>query len=105
MSICIKDFYVNNERVKGRADWALGYGTFKSDTGAIHFIAEAKIYESTAMRTPQLLVYMTTVYKARQNKVSRSIKGMVSDSKKSRLSFLKPKKKLLRHDFSFGICS
>lgn len=51
LSIHIKGFYVNIERVKGRADWALGYDTFKSDAGAILFIAEAVIYESTAVRT------------------------------------------------------
>lgn len=104
LSIHIKGFYVNIERVKGRADWALllGYNTFKSDAGAILIIAEAMIYESTAVRTLQLLVYMAAVYEARQNRVSRTIIWMVSDSKESHLSFPKEKTKLLRHSFSFG---
>ena len=58
VSIRIRDVYGNSEIVKGRADWALGYGTEKSDTGAILLIVEAKPYESAAVGMPQLLVCM-----------------------------------------------
>ena len=95
VSIRITDVYGNNELVKGRADWALGYGTEKSDTGAILLIVEAKPYESAAVGMPQLLVYMAAVYEARasQDRVNKSVFGMVSDSKEFRFSFLNEKKK------------
>lgn len=95
VSIRIKDVYGNNEIVKGRADWALGYGTEKSDTGAILLIVEAKPYESAAVGMPQLLVYMAGVYeaRARQDRVNKSVFGMLSDSKEFRFSFLNEKKK------------
>ena len=94
VSIRIKDIYGNNEIVKGKADWALGYGANKSDTGAILLVVEAKPYESAAVGMPQLLVYMAAVYEARQNRINRSVFGMVSDSKEFRFSFLDEKKKL-----------
>ena len=96
VSIRIKDIYGNNEIVKGRADWALGYGIEKSDTGAILLVVEAKPYESAAVGMPQLLVYMAGVYeaRARQDRVNQSVFGMVSDSKEFRFSFLNEKKRL-----------
>jgi hypothetical protein len=93
VSIRIKDIYGNNEMVKGRADWALGYGTEKSDTGAIILIVEAKPYESAAIGMPQLLVYMAAVHEARVNRVNQSVFGMVSDSKEFRFAFLDKDKK------------
>ncbi len=95
VSIRIKDIYGNNEIIKGRADWALGYGIEKSDTGAILLIVEAKPYESAAVGMPQLLVYMAGVYeaRARQDRVNKSVFGMVSDSREFRFSFLNEKKK------------
>ena len=96
VSIRIKDVYGNNEIVKGRADWALGYGTDQNDTGAILLIVEAKPYESAVIGMPQLLVYMAGVYeaRARQNRVNESVFGMVSDSKEFRFAFLNEKKRL-----------
>ena len=91
--IRIKNIYGNNEIVKGRADCAIGYGTEKSDTGAILLIVEAKSYESAAIGMPQLLVYMAAVHEARQNRVNKSVFGMVSDSKEFRLAFLDEDKK------------
>ena len=93
VAIRVKDIYGNNEMVKGRADWALGYGADKSDTGAILLIVEAKPYESAPIGMPQLLVYMAAVHKARQNRVNKSVFGMVSDSKEFRFAFLDEKKK------------
>ncbi|KAL2058435.1 hypothetical protein ABVK25_001163 [Lepraria finkii] len=81
VAIRVKDIYGNDQMVKGRADWALGYGADKSETGAILLIVEAKPYESAPIGMPQLLVYMAAVHKARQNRVNKSVFGMVSDSK------------------------
>ena len=94
VSIRVKDVYGNEEVVKGRADWALGYGIDKSNTGAILLVVEAKPYEAAAIGMPQLLVYMTAVYEARKNRVNRSVFGMLSDSKEFRFSLLDENKKL-----------
>ena len=94
VSIRIKDIYGNDEIVKGRTDWALGYGVDKGDTGAILLIVEAKPYESAAIGMPQLLVYMAAVYEARKERVNRSVFGMLSDSREFRFSLLDEKKKL-----------
>ena len=94
MSIQIKDLYGNKEIIKGRADWALGYGINKLDTGAILLVVEAKPYESAAVGMPQLLVYMAAVYEARKDRVNKSVFGMLSDSKEFRFAFLDEDKKL-----------
>ena len=65
VAICVKDIYGNDEMINRRADWALGYGADKSDTGAILLILEAKPYESAPTVMPQLLVCMAAVHKAR----------------------------------------
>ena len=93
VAIRVKDIYGNDEMIKGRADWALGYGANKTDTGAILLIVEAKPYESAAIGMPQLLVYMAAVHEARQNRVNKSVFGMVSDSKEFRFAFLDENKK------------
>ena len=94
ISIRVKDVYGNDEIVKGRTDWAMGYGVDKSDTGAILLIVEAKPYESAAVGMPQLVVYMAAVYEARRHRVNRSVFGMLSDSREFRFSLLDEKKKL-----------
>ena len=95
VSIHTKDFYGNNEIVKGRVDWALGYGAKKSNTGAVLLVVEAKPYNSAAVGMPQLLVYMAGVHeaRARQKQVNKSVYGVVSDSKEFRFAFLNEKKK------------
>ena len=95
MSIRMTDTYGNDEIIKGRADWALGYGTGKSDTGSILLVIEAKPYESAPVGMPQLLVYMAAVYEARkgQDRINNSVFGMVSDSKEFRFAFLNENKK------------
>ena len=103
VAIRVKDIYGNDEIVKGRADWAIGYGADKNDTGAILLIVEAKPYESAPIGMPQLLVYMAAVHKARQNRVSKSVFGMVSDSKEFRFAFLDEKKKFFRHRHLLGL--
>ena len=94
VSVRVKDVYGNDELVKGRADWALGYGATKSDTGAILLVVEAKPFEAAAVGMPQLLVYMAAVQDARQNRINRSVFGMLSDSKEFRFSFLDENRKL-----------
>lgn len=93
LSIRIQDVYGNHVMVKGRADWALGYGTDKNDTGSILLVVEAKPYESAPVGIPQLLVYMAAVQEARQDRVNSSVFGMVSDSKEFRFCFLNGQKK------------
>ena len=95
VSAHIKNVYGNNEIVKGRADWALGYGIDKSYTGAILLVVGAKPYNSAAVGMPQLLVCMAAVHeaRARQDGVNKSVFGMVSDSKEFRFSFLDETKK------------
>lgn len=93
ISICIKDIYGNDEMLKGRADWALGYGATKSDTGAVLLVVEAKWYETAAIGMPQLLVYMAAVYEARKKRINQGIFGMLSDSKEFRFCFLDEDKK------------
>ena len=94
MSIQVKDTYGNKELIKGRADWALGYGIDKPHMGAILLVVEAKPYESAAIGMPQLLVYMAAVYEARKDHVNQSVFGMLSDSKEFRFAFLDENKKL-----------
>lgn len=94
VSIRIQDVYGNHELVKGRVDWALGYGTDKNDTGSILIVVEAKPYESAPVGMPQLLVYMAAVQEARRDRVNSSVFGMVSDSKEFRFCFLNPQKRL-----------
>ena len=95
VSIRVKNIYGVDELIKGRADWALGYGIDKSDTGAILLVVEAKPYQSATVGMPQLLVYMAGVYEARArlDRVNKSVFGMVSDSKEFRFSLLNEKKK------------
>lgn len=94
VSIRAKDIYGNDEIIRGRADWALGYGTTKNDTGAILLVVEAKPHQDAAVGMPQLLVYMCAVQEARQGRINRSVFGMLSDSKEFRFSFLNENKKL-----------
>lgn len=89
----MRDIYGNDEVIKGRPEWALGYGADKSDTGAILLVVEAKPYESTPTGMPQLLVYMAAVHKSGQNRVNNSVFGMASDSKEFRFAFLDEDKK------------
>ena len=99
VSVVVQDVYGNNEMIKGRADWAIGYGKDKNNTGAILLVVEAKPYESSAIGMPQLLVYMAAVQKARENRTNKSVFGMVSDSKVFRFAFLSEEKKLFISGF------
>ena len=93
VSIRAKDVYGNDEIVKGRADWALGYGRDKIDTGSILLMVEAKPYAKAPIGMPQLLVYMAAVHDARKDKINESVFGMLSDSEEFHFAFLDPNKK------------
>ena len=47
--------------LKGLADWALGYGTDKRDTGSLLIIVEAKPAGNASVGMPQMLVYMAAI--------------------------------------------
>lgn len=94
VSVRIRDVYGNDQLVRGRADWALGYGTTKSETGAILLMVEAKPNEAASVGMPQLLVYMAAVQDARRDRVNRTVFGMLTDSDEFRFAFLDEKRKL-----------
>lgn len=93
VSIRVTDMNGDTALIKGRADWALGYGTEKNDTGSILLVVEAKPFEDAPVGMPQLLVYMAAVYEARKDRVNRSVFGMVSDSKEFKFCLLIEQKK------------
>lgn len=95
VSIRTQNIYGDEEIVKGRADWVLGYGVDKNDTGSILVVLEAKPYQSATVGTPQLLVYMAAVQKSREirGKANTSVFGMLSDSKEFRFCFLNENQK------------
>lgn len=94
VSIRVQDVYGNEEIVKGRADWALGYGTTKNDTGAILLVVEAKAADAASIGLPQLLVYMAAVQHARKYRINQSVFGMLTDSDMFRFAFLDQNAKL-----------
>lgn len=94
ISIRTKDVYGDDELIRGRADWALGYGATKNDTGAILLMVEAKPNESASIGMPQLLVYMAAVQDARHDRINRSVFGMLTDSDEFRFAFLDDTRKL-----------
>ncbi len=95
MTIRIKDICGNDEILKDSVDWALSYGVDRSDTGAILLVLEVQPYEAAAVGMPQLLVCMAAVHEARQNRIDRSVFGMVFDSREFRFAFLDENKKLV----------
>lgn len=88
------DVDCDDELVRGRADWVLGYGREKSNTGSILIIVEAKSRDKSSTGLPQLIVYMTAVYEARRDKLHRGVFGMLSDSAEFRFAYLDANKKL-----------
>lgn len=95
ISIRAQNIYGDNEIIKGRADWVMGYGVDKRDTGSIFIVLEAKPYKTAAIGVPQLLIYMAAVHRARDvnKKTNQSVFGMLSDSKEFKFCVLYEKKK------------
>jgi len=83
--ICVNG---KHELVKGRADWALGYGNNKAETGSILVAVEAKPRQQASVGLPQLLVYMAAIQEARRGYTNNVVFGMVSDSREFRFAFL-----------------
>lgn len=81
--------------IKGRADWALGYGSSKTNTGSILIIAEAKRVENASVGMPQMLIYMAAVREARGNRENKTVWGILSDSSEFYFACLKDDGKLL----------
>lgn len=94
VTVKVKDLYGNDEVIRGRADWALGYGRNKTDTGSILVVAEAKGPGKAFVGLPQLMVYMAAIFESRRNRTNHSVFGMLADSGKFQFAFLDHNKKL-----------
>jgi len=77
-----------HELVKGRADWALGYGKDKTNTGSILVVVEAKPHQQASVGLPRMLVYMAAIQEARRGYANNVVFGMVSDSREFRFAYL-----------------
>lgn len=81
--------------LKGRADWALGYGTDKRATGSMLVVVEAKSQGSMSVGLPQLLVYMAGIQQARKGKDNIVVWGVASDSLEFTFACLDENQKVL----------
>ena len=81
--------------LRGRADWALGWGPDKSNTGSLLIIVEAKAVGNGTVGMPQLLVYMAAVQEARRDRPNKTVFGMLSDTSDYKFACLDNNKKLL----------
>lgn len=81
--------------LKGRADWALGYGTDKRNTGPLLIVVEAKPVGSASVGMPQMLVYMAAIQHARQDRTNKTVFGMLSDGTYYTFACLDNNKRLL----------
>lgn len=79
MSVKYVDERGNSVLLKGRADWALGYGTDKRHTGSLLIIVEAKPAAKALVGMPQMLVCMAAIQEARQDRTNKTVLGMLSD--------------------------
>jgi hypothetical protein len=93
ISVNTEDQFGNPELIKGRADWVLGYGKTKANTGSILIIVKAKAYGSASIGLAQMLVYIAAVHEARREYTNNSVFGMLSDSEEFRFAFLDSNKK------------
>lgn len=81
--------------LKGRADWALGYGTDKRATGSMIVVIEAKSQGSMSVGLPQLLVCMAGIQQARKGKDNIVVWGVASDSLEFTFACLDENQKVL----------
>ena len=96
VSVNIKDEFGNPEIINGRADWILGYGKTKANTGSILMVVEAKGLGRAETGLTQMLIYMAAVHEARRGHTNNSVFGMLSDSTEFRFAFLDSNKRF--HD-------
>ena len=94
VSVKVKDPDEKDEIIKGRADWALGYGRNKNDTGSILIVVEAKGSGKAFVGLPQLIVYMAAVFESRRGRTKNTVFGMLADSGVFQFAFLDHNKKL-----------
>jgi hypothetical protein len=73
LSIKAVDGFGKSAIVKGRADWALGHGSSKSQTGSLLIIVEAKYIDNASVGMPQMLVYLTAVQEARSHCENKTV--------------------------------
>jgi hypothetical protein len=93
VSVNIQDEFGNPEIINGRADWVLGYGKTKANTGSILMIVEAKGLGKAETGLTQMLIYMAAVHEARRGHTNNSVFGMLSDSTEFKFAFLDSNKK------------
>jgi hypothetical protein len=94
VSVNGQDEFGKPELIKGRADWVLGYGKNKTNTGSMLVVVEAKRLSNASIGLGQLTVYMAAVHEARLGHTSNSVFGMLSDGEEFRFAFLDSNKKL-----------
>jgi hypothetical protein len=81
--------------LKGRADWALGFGTDKRNSGSLLIIVEANPAGNASVGMPQMLVYMAAIQHARQDRTNKTVFGMLSDGTYYTFACLNNNKRLL----------
>ena len=95
VSVKVDDEFGERTIVKGRADWALGYGSSKSHTGSLLIIVEAKHIDNVSIGMPQMLVYMTAIHEARRDRNNKTVWGLLSDGSTFHFACLNDDRKLL----------
>ncbi|KAL2039714.1 hypothetical protein N7G274_007573 [Stereocaulon virgatum] len=65
--------------VKGRADWALGYGSSETYTGSLLMIAESEHTDNALIGIPQMSIYMVAVQEARRDRDNKTVWEFLSD--------------------------
>ena len=67
--------------LKGRADWVLGFGTDKRNTGSLLIVVEAKSAGNASVGMPQMLIYMAAIQDATRDRTNQTVFGMLSDGR------------------------
>ena len=80
--------------IRGRADWALGWGRTKPETESLLFVLEAKCEAEAPMGMAQLIVYLAAIHAARKDKTNRTVFGMLSDARTFEFACLDNEKNL-----------
>ena len=99
LEVGVKNLHGNDEIICGRANWAIGYGRNKIDTGSVLLVVETKRSEEVAVGLPQLMVCMAAVLKSRRGRTDNGFFGMIADSGTFQFAFLDHTKKLFLSDF------
>lgn len=98
--VTTRDYRGKKQMVTGRADWAVGYGPSRQDTGDIFLVVQEKPYESAPVGLAQLVVCMAAVHEARKEQRWRvtndgnRVYGLLSNGHDFRFAFLDENKRL-----------